>query len=329
LVHDRATGMGAVVAIDDTTLGPAIGGVRWRGYPSEPAAIAEVRRLARVMTLKSAVAEIPSGGAKSVVFLPSPQLVGARRRAVMEAFGRVVAQLGGRYVPGLDMGTELEDLEAIATQAPGICVMEPAEHTAVGIFAGIVAAVELRFEAGVAGRRVLVQGVGHVGASLAAKLAEAGAEVTVADVDASRAARVARSVAAEIVDPAQVIGHPCDVFAPCAAGRVVDVATVEALKCSIIAGAANDVLSHRDAAAALMAHGIDYVPDFLINSGGVISIHARRAGWDEARTDETVRAIGRRVKAVLERSNESGRTPLDLAEGLASAALGHSIRVPD
>ena len=329
LVHDRATGLGAVVAIDDTTLGPAIGGVRWRDYQDEPAAIAEVRRLARVMTLKSAVAEIPSGGAKSVVFRPSPATHGMARRVIMEAFGRLVARLDGRYVPGLDMGTTLEDLEAMSAHAPGICIVEPSEHTAVGIFAGITAAVGMHFDDGLAGRRVLVQGVGHVGASLALKLAQAGAAVTVADVDPDRAAAVARAAGGDLLDPTEVVGHPCDIFVPCAGGRLVDAQSAEAFKCSIIAGAANDVLSHRDAAPLLMARGIDYVPDFLINSGGVISIHARRAGWNDARTDTAVRSIGERVRSVLERSRETGRTPLELAEEMASIRLGHVVRVPD
>jgi leucine dehydrogenase len=328
LVHDRATGMGAVVAIDDTTLGPAIGGIRWRTYPDEEAAIAEVRRLARVMTLKSAVAGIASGGAKSVIFRPAPSH-GAERQRVMEAMGRLVRRLEGRYVPGLDMGTELSDLDIMASRVPDICIMEPSEHTAVGVFAGIEAAANLHFDGGIGGRRVLIQGVGHVGGHLATLLAEAGAALTVADVDPALAARVAAQVHGETIDPTQVIGHPCDVFAPCAAGRLVDAHNAEALKCTVISGAANDVLAHRDAAAVLMAKGIDYVPDFLINSGGVVSIYAQRSGWDEERTEAAVRTIGDRVAHVLERSRATGSTPLELAEEIASERLGHPIRVPD
>lgn len=328
LVHDRATGMGAVVAIDDTTLGPAIGGIRWRAYPDEEAAIAEVRRLARVMTLKSAVAGIASGGAKSVIFRPPPTH-GPERVAVMEAMGRLVRRLDGRYVPGLDMGTELGDLEIMADQVPDICVMEPSEHTAVGVFAGIEAATRLHFRGGIDGRHVLIQGVGHVGGHLATLLARAGAALSVADVDPALAAGVAAELGAEIVEPNEVLGYPCDVFAPCAAGRLVDAQNAEGLKCAVIAGAANDVLAHRDAAAVLMARGIDYVPDFLINSGGVVSIYARRCRWDEERTEAAVRTIGQRVAQVLERSRRTGSTPLELAEELASERLGHPIAVPD
>jgi leucine dehydrogenase len=328
LVHDRASGMGTVVAIDDTTLGPAIGGIRWRTYADEQSAIAEVRRLARVMTLKSAVAGIASGGAKSVIFRPPPTH-GPERLRVMEAMGRLVRRLDGRYVPGLDMGTELGDLEFMASEVPDICITEPSEHTAVGVFAGIEAAARLRFDGALKGRTVLVQGVGHVGGHLVPLLAEAGAVLTVADVDPALAARVAASVGGEIIDPTQVIGHPCDVFVPCAAGRLVDARNAEWLQCAVIAGAANDVLSHRDAAAVLMAKGIDYVPDFLINSGGVVSIYAQRSGWDDERTEAAVRSIGDRVTHVLERSRTTGRTPLELAEDVASERLGHPVRVPD
>jgi leucine dehydrogenase len=329
LVHDRTTGMGAAVAIDDTTLGPAIGGVRWRSYPDEESAITEVRRLARVMTLKSAVAGIPSGGAKAVVFRPSPTVDNTTRRAVMLTFGRVVKRLDGRYVPGLDMGTVLEDLRTMGSEAPGICVIEPSEQTAVGVVAGITFAATLRWKAGLSGRTVLVQGTGHVGATIATRLAGAGAIVTVADVDAQRAAHVAKGIGGTVIDPDAVIGHPCDIFVPCATGRLVDSKTVESLQCEVIAGAANDVLSHRAVADRLVARGIDYVPDFLINSGGVIAIYAQRAGWDPERTSEAVGAIGGRVRDVLESAAATGRTPLLIAEEMATTRLGHPVGVPD
>jgi leucine dehydrogenase len=329
LVHDRASGMGAAVAIDDTTLGPAIGGVRWRVYPDEASAISEVRRLARVMTLKSAVAGIPSGGAKAVVFRPPPNVEGQTRRSVLQAFGRVVKRLDGRYVPGLDMGTALEDLRTMAAEVPGISVIEPSEQTSVGVFAGIQSAACLRWKAGLSGRDVLIQGAGHVGAPLAARLAAAGATVTIADVDAERASRLAREVGGTVVDPDDVIGHRCDVFVPCATGRLIDSENVDTFRCDVIAGAANDVLSHRAVADQLVTRGIDYVPDFLINSGGVIAIHGQRAGWDPQRTAEAVGAIGVRVREVLERARASGRTPLAIAEDMASSRLGHPIAVPD
>lgn len=329
LVHDRSSGLGAVVAIDDTTLGPAIGGVRWRAYPDEASAVTEVRRLARVMTLKSAIAGIPSGGAKGVIFKPLPSVSGSTRREVIEAFGRLVRRLDGTYVPGLDMGTSLDDLRVMSTQVPGICIMEPSEQTAAGVFVGIVAAVESRWDTDLSGHTVLIQGAGHVGANLATRLSAAGARVTVADVDAERARAVCAQVGGTMIDPGEVIGHPCDVFVPCAVGRLVDADSVGILRCAVIAGAANDVLSTRAGADLLRAREIDYVPDFLINSGGVIAIHAKRAGWDEDRMTATVGSIGKRVRDVLRTARDTGRTPLEVAEEMASAQLGHRVTVPD
>ncbi len=329
VVHDRDSGLGGAIAVDDSTLGPAIGGVRWRRYPDEAEAIIEARRLARVMTLKSALAGIPSGGGKSVVFRPAPGLEGEARRRVMEAFGRVVSGLDGRYVPGLDMGTELDDLRTMATQAPEICILEPSEPTTVGLFCGIAAAARRRWPGGVVGRRVLVQGVGHVGSSLAAKLVEAGATVAVSDIDPERAARVAAQVGGPMVAPEAVVGWACDIFAPCAVGRLIDADTADAFDCSVIAGAANDVLAHRGAAELLLKRGIDYVPDFAVNSGGVIAIYGARAGWDEKKTAAAVRAIGKLVRELLESAEDSGRTPLAIAEERASARLGRSVALPE
>lgn len=329
VVHDRTSGLGAAIAIDDTTLGPGIGGIRWRPYTDEDAAITEVRRLARVMTLKSAVAGIPSGGAKSVIFRPQPTSAETTRRPVIEAFGRLVKRLGGRYIPGLDMGTALEDLRVIATQAPDICILEPSDQTSVGVFAGIAAAAEVRWGAGLSGKTVLIQGAGHVGSGLATRLAEAGAIVAVADVDEERARRVAKESDGVAVAPSEVMGYPCDVFAPCAIGRLVDHQTVGLLACEVIAGAANDVLAHRGCAELLRDRGIDYVPDFLINSGGVIAIYAERAGWDGAKTAECVGAIGARVGDVLREARRTGRTPLAIAEEIASERVGHPVSVPD
>lgn len=329
VVHDRESGLGAAVAIDDSTLGPAIGGVRWRSYPDEGAAITEVRRLARVMTLKSAVAGIPSGGAKSVVFRPGPGVSGALRRSLMRAFGKLVQRLDGRYVPGLDMGTAIGDLETMAEEAADICVIEPSHATAISLFAGIEAAATLHWPAGLKGRSVLVQGAGHVGSALAEMVAAAGAAVTVADVDDERAAQVARSVEGSVIQPSKVIGHACDVFAPCAIGRLVDATTAGKLRCELLAGAANDVLAHRDGAEAMRQRGIDYVPDFVINSGGVIAIHAARSGWDEATTTVALTSVGDRVKGILEEAHASGVTPLDIAEDLASQRLGHRVSVPE
>jgi len=325
--HDDATGMQAVIAIDDTTLGPALGGVRWMPYADMDAAVTEACRLARGMTLKNALAQLPYGGAKSVILSQDGE---ADRAAVLRAFGRLVAEFDGAYIPGVDMGTTVEDLAVIGTVAPDVACnhADPSPWTALGVYSGIVAAVRHLDHSGLAGHRVVIQGVGHVGANLAQRLANAGAEVVVCDIDPARSERIAASVGGRSVPPEKALGVPCDVLAPCAQARVITTATVPTLGCRIVAGAANDVLSERSCADELAGMGITYVPDFLLNAGGVIHIYAIRSGWDHTRLEGVVMGIGHRTGDVLERARATGRTPLDIAEELADERLGHPASVP-
>jgi leucine dehydrogenase len=327
LCRDRASGTRAVIAVDDTTLGPALGGVRYVRYPSEAAAVAEVRRLARGMTLKNACANIPYGGGKSVILLEEGQ---GHREQVMEAFGRFVDRLGGTYVPGVDMGTGIEDLALIGKVAPDVSCdhVDPSPYTALGVLASIEAAAGVAGYDGLAGLRVLVQGAGHVGRALAGFLAERLAQVLVADTDADRAGLVAQETGGAVVPVEQVTATECDVLAPCATARVVNERTVDDLPCRVVAGAANDILAHRDLDQRLAERGILYVPDFVANAGGVVQIHAVRAGWDEATTKAAVMGIGQRVAAILERARTEGSTPLVVAEQVASERIGRTVRVP-
>lgn len=313
LCADRDLGVRAVIAVDDTRLGPALGGVRLGAYPTHRDAAWEARRLARAMTLKNAAAEIPYGGGKAVILAEG--FVG-ERAALMRAFGGWVARLGGTYVPGVDMGTTVADLAEVGRSAPDVACHEedPSPATALGVHAGIRAAVETVLDSDLADAVVAIQGAGHVGAELARLASRDGARVLVADLDPRRAHAVAHAVGAEVVSPDRIVEVACDVLAPCAGARVLDVARVARLRCRIVAGAANDTLADRATAAALHTSNIAYVPDFLINAGGVIHIHALRAGWSDERLHAALRAIGDRVRDCLEASRRTGATPLDHAE---------------
>jgi leucine dehydrogenase len=330
ICEDPGSGLQAAISIDDTTLGPGLGGVRWRPYPTFPDAMEEARRLSRVMTLKNALADIPYGGAKSVIIKePGIDSEPERRHAQLMAYAGFVRDLGGRYIPGVDMGTSVDDLAMIATVAPWVSCSnaDPSPSTALGVFHSMVAAVRQLLGHDVAGVRVVVQGAGHVGSSLAGLLSTHGAEVLVADVDTSRAAAVAAKVGGAVLTPASVHTEPCDVFAPCASARVLSPKSIAELNCTMVVGAANDVLAQRSCADILEGRGILYVPDFLSNAGGVIAIHAERAGWDDATLTAALEEIGPRTTRLLNASVHS--TPLQVAEEWASERLGRTVTVPD
>ncbi len=324
---DPSAGLRAVIAIDSTALGPALGGVRLKAYASDAHGAREAQRLAAAMTLKNAVAGLPYGGGKSVIFD-----TGAHDRvALMGAFGEAVARLGGAYLPGVDMGTTPADLQIMRTRGATVSCADddPSPWTATGVHAAIQASVgHLDHRTDLRGVRVLIQGAGHVGADLAWKLASDGAQVLIADVAAERAALVAHEVGGEVVAPEAVCHTECDVFAPCAAAGVIGAEQIASLQCRIVAGAANDTLTDDALAGALRERGILYVPDFVANAGGVIHIHALRAGWNAARLHAEVTAIGQRVGELLTRADDTGGTPLDAAKALAAERLQAGAAAP-
>jgi leucine dehydrogenase len=313
LCHDEALGLRAVIAINDTTLGPALGGVRCVRYPTDVAAITEAQRLAAAMTLKNAFAGLPFGGGKSVIFAPEPKV---NRRAMMQRFGEFVIRTGGAYLPGVDMGTSVTDLQAMAEIGADVSCNDedPSPWTALGVAAAVRAAIEhVDQRRGIAGARVLIQGAGHVGASLARDLASDGAEIILADIDAERARALADELGGTTVAADAAIETPCDVLAPSSVAKVITPQTVARLQCRIIAGAANDTLSLDSCAELLAQRKITYVPDFISNAGGVIHIHSLRVHHTEERLRRDVMQIGSRTREVLEAAANSGQTPLYVA----------------
>jgi leucine dehydrogenase len=325
---DRPSGLHAIIAIDDTTLGPGLGGVRLRAYPTFADGLRECRRLAAAMTRKNALAELPFGGAKSVIFR-SGRI--ADRRALMRAFGRFVARTGGAYLPGVDMGTSVADLAEMARAGAVVSCgdADPSPTTAAGVHHAIRAAVaRLDGARTLLGATVLVQGAGHVGAGLARRLAGDGAHVLIADVDLARARTLAAQIGATTIDPDAALTTRCDVLAPCAIARVITPEAIATLPARIVCGAANDTLADPGCADLLAERGVLYVPDFVANAGGVIDIHARRRGWDEGTLDAALARIGERVGEVLDDAQERGLTPLAAAELRAAQILGHPVHDP-
>jgi glutamate dehydrogenase/leucine dehydrogenase len=314
---DPASALRSIIAIHDTTLGPALGGIRMWPYESEEQALEDCLRLARGMTYKAAAAGLHLGGGKSVI-IGDPAT--HKTEALLRAHGRFIQTLGGRYIPGIDVGTSQADLEIVAREAEIVsCIgRDPSYYTAVGVLEAIRAALE---EADgspeLDGRRVAIQGTGHVGAYLARLLTVAGAQLVVADVERGRTEAVAREVGADIADPSEITSEPCDVFAPCALGGVVNDDSIARFACRAIAGAANNVLAERRHAAALAERGIVYAPDYVANSGGLVFLEEDLARRDDEHVERRVRSVRDRVRDVFKRAREAGITPVDAADRLA------------
>lgn len=273
---DDASGLRAIIAVHDTSRGPALGGCRMWRYADEQDAVADVLRLSRGMTYKSALAELPFGGGKAVVIGDPAR---DKSEALWRAFGLAVDRLGGRYITAEDVGTAVADLEVVRQVTPHVSGIaeggagDPSPATAFGVLMGIKAAVRRRLGTdGLGGVRVAIQGLGHVGTGLAALLAEAGAKLLVADLDPVRVEAAVRRFGAHAVDPSRIHAEAAEVYAPCALGAVLNDATLAELKAPVIAGSANNQLAEPRHGAALMARGILYAPDYAINAGGIINV---------------------------------------------------------
>ncbi|WP_219849680.1 Glu/Leu/Phe/Val dehydrogenase dimerization domain-containing protein [Gordonia jinghuaiqii] len=326
LCSDERLGLRAVIAIDDSALGPALGGVRYASYPTAGAGVLEARRLARAMTLKNACAELPYGGAKSVIFRDSDDE--SQRADLMMRFGEFVAR-AGCYLPGVDMGTGTEDLrwmQAGGADVPSVEV-NPSPSTAIGVLHAIRAAVRVHPDLpGLQGTCMVIHGVGQVGSALARALADAGAELILSDVDGDRARVLASELGASTVAPELAVTAPADVFIPCATARLIGHDVVNALNCRLIVGAANDLLVDDSVAGSLADAGIVYVPDFIANAGGVVDIDVRRRRGTEAQLAEALSAIGDRTAVLLEESLRRGETPLRCAQRLAQTRISAARR---
>ena len=327
---DRPTGTWMFVCVHSTQRGPAGGGTRMRTYESPADALEDAMHLAGAMTLKMAAADMPFGGGKAVLAvqaLPEPEA----RRGLFARYGDLVGSLGGTYQTGPDVNTSVADMDVIGERTPYVCCRspenggsgDPGPATAVGVFHGIRASVARVFGSdSLAGRSVLVQGLGDVGARLAKQLADAGARLLVSDIDARRAADAAERFGAEVIPPDHAIATACDVYAPCALGGTVNASSIPLLRCRIVAGAANNQLAEPEDAERLRAAGILYAPDFVINAGGVL--HAwggELLGWSADAIADRHRGIGRTLTEIYERADEENVTTAEAAERLARARV--------
>jgi leucine dehydrogenase len=327
------SGLYTAVAIHSTVRGPSLGGCRMWRYEDARAGVRDALRLSRAMTFKSAAAGLPLGGGKGVIMLPGvgPAPDAARRRDALLDFGDAVAQLQGRYVTAEDVGTSDGDMTVIAERTAHVAGLatdrggsgDPSPWTALGVEAAIRVTCEAVWgSADLAGRTIAVIGLGHVGGALARGLASAGASLLLADVVPEKRV-LAEELGAAWADPEEALLADVDLVAPCALGGVLDAATVPALRCRAVAGAANNQLATDAVAGDLHARGILWTPDFVANAGGIINIavELEPGGYDPARARERVLAVGDTVRAVLAAAGRDGVTPLAAAMALARERL--------
>ncbi len=298
--HDAATGLKAIIAIHDTTLGPALGGCRFWNYETEEQALFDVLRLSRGMTYKAAVAGLNLGGGKAVIIGDPKKL---KSEALFRTFGRFVNSLSGRYISAEDVNINVADVDYMSLETKYVTGVssqfgsgDPSPVTALGVYHGIKAAVKFKLNTdSLKGLRLAVQGCGSVGRSLIDMLIKDGARVCISDINPDNIKKVNDHHNLELVDPAKVHAADVDIFAPCALGAILNQETIPAIKAAIIAGAANNqLLDEVKHGEMLRDRNILYAPDYVINAGGLINVahelrgYRREAALAEARKIEQV-----------------------------------------
>lgn len=324
---DNKTGLKAFVAIHNLNRGPAIGGCRMVKYRTANKAMEDALRLGYMMSYKAAINNLNHGGAKSVLIKPD---VIKDREAYFERFGQFINDLGGRYITAVDSGTSPAEMDIIARRTSFVtCTSEsgsgsdPSPLTALGVRRAIEAAV--KFQLGrdsLEGIHVAIQGAGHVGYYLVKELHPLGARITISDINLKAIQRCVDEFGVKVCPPEDIYHLDADVFAPCALGAVLNLDTINQLKAKIVAGSANNQLSHAHYGAVMHERGILYAPDFLINAGGLIHVAVIYDHGDIDKSMEQIRNIYHTVYDIFERSARENRATNEIAEQIARERLG-------
>jgi len=322
--NDKEAGLKAIIAIHNTNLGPALGGCRMWKYATEEDAIRDALRLSRGMTYKNAMMELPLGGGKSVI-IGDPRK--EKSEKLFRAFGKFVNSLGGKYITAEDVGTCPEDMKYVAQETSFVAGLDgksgdPSPITAKGVFLGIKACSEWVFgQTDLKDMVIAIQGLGHVGMSLARLLYEAGAQLIIADIYEDRVKEAEKEFNAKVVNPDEIYDVKCDVFSPCALGAVINENTVDRLNCKIVAGAANNQLKDESFAERLAEKDILYAPDYVINGGGVINVYIEVSGipYSMEVVEQKLQIIPKRLREVFTMAKEKGITTAKAADIIAES----------
>lgn len=320
---DPKTGMQAIIAIHNTKLGPALGGCRFIEYDHPSAALYDAMRLARGMSYKAALVNLPLGGGKAVIIKPKASF---DRNAYLDAFATFVHEQNGRYITALDSGVELSDMDRIGLRTPYVASLskhgDPSPATAEGIFHGIEAAV--RFQYGkntLENIHVAIQGLGHVGYRLAGLLHAQGARLTVADTNPDTVERAVKVFGATAASASTIHQTACDVFSPCALGAILNDTTIPQLNTQVVAGAANNQLAHTYHGQLLHNKGILYAPDYVINAGGLIFAASQYLEDQKIDYKERLRHIDDSLTTIFESARAQNKPTSQIADELALEKL--------
>lgn len=323
--NDSQSGLKAIIAIHNTVLGPALGGTRMWAYQNEQDALRDVLRLSRGMTYKNAISGLALGGGKAVIIGDSRTM---KSEALFRRFGQFVQSLSGKYITAEDVGISPDDMVYVAKETSHVVGLpgksgDPSPVTAFGVYMGMKACAKVQFGTdSLSGKCIGVQGVGHVGQYLVKHLTDEGAKVFVTDIHDDTLRHVSNTYGASIVAPADIYDLDMDIYAPCALGATINDKTLPKLKCSIIAGAANNQLAdEKHHGKILMEKGICYAPDFAINAGGVINCFSEVSGnsleWSHQKAEE----IYQTILTILQRSIAENRPSYELANQMAEERI--------
>ena len=311
--NDPITGLKAIIAIHDTTLGPALGGCRMWNYKKESDALRDVLRLSKGMTYKAAVAGLDLGGGKSVIIGDSKTM---KNEYLFRSFGRFVQGLGGRYITAEDVGTSVSDMEWVRRETKYVTGIsralggsgDPSPVTALGTFTGMKACVNRVFGSdSLKDRKIAIQGIGNVGSHLVELLHKAGAKLYISDIDEEKLKPVAKKYRCKVVNNDKIYELDVDIFAPCAMGGIINDETIPKLKCAIIAGAANNQLEkEKKHGKDLLDLGILYAPDYVINAGGLINVYNELQGYNRERALTQAEDIYQILTEVLNFAEKEG-----------------------
>jgi leucine dehydrogenase len=333
--YDKHTGLKSIIAIHNTALGPAFGGTRMMDYKTEEEAIKDVLLLSKAMTYKNAIAGINFGGGKAIIIGNAKT---QKNEGLLRSFGRLVESLSGRFIAGVDIGTDENDMVVVQQESNYITALpiyyggagSTSEATAYGVYQGIKAAVEEVFDnKQLEGKSIAIQGAGHIGYALAKYLSKDRVKIFISDVAKEALDKVKNTISdVEIVEPDQIYDLDVDIFSPCALGAILNDNTIPKLKCKLIAGSANNQLVDEEKHCRMIQdRGIVYVVDYILSAGGVInnSQQYNRNGYSKEAAYSQITKIGNSVKRILADASKNKILTIEVAKGLAESRIQEAI----